>query len=189
MTVATPEDLLNAFVKRVSDKTDQSEGEAAYTWEEVALVADEQKQLSQTFKDPRVLAYMSGLQQALLQTGVVGKSNSLTDIVKTVHRELFLGKKEAFRVPDSRQAVAQCLLTFQNSHRPNDLWHFVTPDYTKTSLWVQLKSGDNKDMERVVKTVDAYMKSFKSKNKQWIHCNAANFGVCMANIVGYKTEN
>lgn len=156
-TAAKPEDLLNNLIKRVSDKTDQSEGEAVYTWEEVALVLDEQKQLGQTFKYPGVLSYISGLQQALLQTGVAGKSNSLTDIVKTVHRELFLGKKEAFRVPATRQAVAQCLLTFQNSHRPNDLWHFVTPDYKKTSLWVQLKSGDNKDMERVVKTVDEYM--------------------------------
>ena len=178
-TVATPEDLLNALVKRVSDKTDQSEGEAAYTWEAVALVVDEQKQSSQTFKDPGVLAYMSGLQQALLQTGVVGKSNSLTDIVKTVHRELFLGKKEAFRVPDSRQAVAQCLLTFQNSHRPNDLWHFVTPDYKKTSLWVQLKSGDNRDMEQVVKTVDEYIK----KHPPPVLLNHNWFGLTYINVV------
>ncbi|MCD6353646.1 MAG: MMPL family transporter, partial [Proteobacteria bacterium] len=129
------------------------------TWEEASLFLDEQRQLSQTFKDPRVLAYMADLQKTLLQTGVVGKSNSLADIVKTVHRELFMGKKEAFRVPDSRKAVAQCLLTFQNSHRPHDLWHFVTPDYRKTSLWVQLKSGDNKDMEQVVEAVDEYMQN------------------------------
>jgi hypothetical protein len=30
------------------------------------------------------------------------------------------------------------------------LWHFVTPDYRKLNIWVQLKSGDNKDMEAVV---------------------------------------
>jgi hypothetical protein len=111
----------------------------------------------EVFKDPEVLRYIEGLQQHLLTTGVVGKSNSLTDIVKTVHRELIDGTDEQFRIPDSPGAVAQCLMQYQSSHRPQDLWHFVTPDYQLTSIWVQLRSGDNKDMERVVESVEAYM--------------------------------
>jgi len=111
------------------------------------------------FKEPEVLRYISGLQEHLLATGVVGKSNSLSDIVKTVHRELIDGSDAAFRVPDSRAAVAQCLMQFQSSHRPGDLWHFVAPDFGTTSLWVQLKSGDNKDMSRVVEAVNEYVKT------------------------------
>ncbi len=111
----------------------------------------------EVFKNPEVLRYMEGLQQHLLTTGVVGKSNSLADIVKTVHRELTDGTEKEFRVPDSPGAVAQCLMQYQSSHRPQDLWHFVTPDYQLSSIWVQLKSGDNKDMEQVVKSVEAYM--------------------------------
>lgn len=109
------------------------------------------------FKSPEVLRYIESLQEHLLETGLVGKSNALPDIVKTVHRELFLGEDEALRIPDTNAAVAQTLITYQSSHRPQDLWHFVTPDYRRTNLWIQLKSGDNKDMTAVVKAVDDYV--------------------------------
>ena len=109
------------------------------------------------FKEPEVLRYISGLQEHLLTTGVVGKSNSLSDIVKTVHRELIDGSDAQFRIPDTRAAVAQCLMQFESSHRPGDLWHFVTPDFDTTSIWVQLKSGDNKDMSRVVAAINDYV--------------------------------
>jgi hypothetical protein len=95
--------------------------------------------------------------QAHLQTiDVVGKSNSVADIVKTVHRELIDGSAEQFRIPDSSAAVAQSLLQYQSSHRPDDLWHFVTPDYRTTSVWIQLKSGDNRDMEKVLQAMDGF---------------------------------
>jgi len=111
-----------------------------------------------------VLRWIEALQRHLLTTGVVGKSNSLTDIVKTVYRELMEGKPAYFRVPDTPSAVARCLIQYESSHRPQDLAHFVTrneadPDvhFRRTSLWVQLKSGDNRDMRRVAEAVDRYI--------------------------------
>ncbi len=109
------------------------------------------------FKEPVVLRYIEALQKHMVQTDVVGKSNSIADIVKTVHRELIDGTEASFRIPDTSSAVAQCLLQFLSSHRPGDLWHFVTPDYRHTSIWVQLKSGDNLDMQRVVDAVNAFI--------------------------------
>jgi hypothetical protein len=69
------------------------------------------------------------------------------------------GGDEEYRIPDSASAVAQTLVQYQSSHRPNDLWHFVTPDYRLSSLWLQLKSGDNRDMERVVQAVEDYTRA------------------------------
>ncbi|MFQ5693891.1 MAG: efflux RND transporter permease subunit, partial [Nitrospinota bacterium] len=60
--------------------------------------------------------------------------------------------------PDTPEAVSQTLITFQNSHDPDDLWHLVTPDYTSANVWFQLRSGDNRDMERVVRSVDDYVR-------------------------------
>ncbi|MEM7051512.1 MAG: MMPL family transporter [Acidobacteriota bacterium] len=126
-------------------------GSPEATAEPVAAVATAAS--DETFKDPTALAYLEDLQQALLGTGIVGKSNSLADIVKTVHRDLHQGQPEELRIPDSAAAVAQTLVQYESSHRPGDLWHFVTPDYRAANLWVQLKSGDNQDMAAVVQAV------------------------------------
>ncbi len=53
--------------------------------------------------------------------------------------------------------MAQTLITFQNSHRPNDLWHYVTPNYQEANIWFQLKSGDNQDLTRIEKLVNQYL--------------------------------
>ena len=54
----------------------------------------------QPFKQPQTLRWIAGLQQHLEdEVPTVGKAAGLTDIIKTVHREL-LGSEEAFRIPD-----------------------------------------------------------------------------------------
>ncbi|MBN1794809.1 MAG: MMPL family transporter [Candidatus Omnitrophica bacterium] len=111
-----------------------------------------------TFKEPEVLRYVEQLQHFLLSTKAVGKATSLADAVKKIHYELMEGDKTYNRIPDTRPAVAQCLISFQNSHKPDDLWHLVTPDYTKAVIWVQLKSGDNKDMNFVTTQVKNYFR-------------------------------
>ena len=147
----------------------------------LALVpeADDAARPDETFKRPEVLRYIARLQQRLGETGVVGKSNSVADLVKTVHRELLGGDAGAFRIPDSPAAVAQTLLTYQNGHRPQDLWHFVTPDYRRASIWVQLTSGDNRDMSRVVQALD----DFIAANPPPASIQARWFGLNYINVV------
>jgi len=113
----------------------------------------------QVFKDPDVLNYISALQEHVSGMETVGKTIGLTEIVKIVHRELFSGDENQYRIPDSREAVAQTLITFQNSHRPNDLWHYVSPDFDEANIWFQLKSGDNQDMIMVENRVEDYIQN------------------------------
>jgi len=120
------------------------------------------------FKQPSVLEYMDGLQRFLGTVEnadgkkLVGKSNSLVELVKTVYRELKWEEgrdpDEYYTIPDSAEAVAQCLIQYESSKRPDDLWHFVTKgDFRNANIWVQLRSGDNKDMSKVVQAVDDYV--------------------------------
>lgn len=109
------------------------------------------------FQRPEALATIEALQQALADTGLVGKTNALPDVVKVVNRELRSGEAEDYVIPDSVPGVAQALLQYQSSHRPQDLWHMVTPDFTRTAVWLQLTSGDNQDMTRVIETVDTWL--------------------------------
>jgi hypothetical protein len=110
------------------------------------------------FKNPAVLKYIDFLQQYLQQSGLVGKTTSIADVVKKVYKELVDGREENSIVPDSTEKIAQCLLQYQSSHKPNNLWHLVTNDYSSANIWFQLKSGDNKDMSKVIKIVDKFFK-------------------------------
>jgi len=119
-------------------------------WYEIAEFFETEKERIRPFKQPEVLEYVAKLQEHLKESGLVGKSNSVADVVKKVHQELIDGRDESYIIPKSSAAVAQCLMQFQSSHNPEDLWHLVTYDYMKANIWTQLTSGDNKDMEKVV---------------------------------------
>jgi predicted RND superfamily exporter protein len=162
-------ELLQALEDRAVQQTQSTEAEAE-AWDEVSLFFNEQKVKYQPFKNPETLKTLERLEEALMQSGAVGKVNSVVDVIKKVHYELMEGNKEFNVIPKTPAAVAQTLLSYQNSHDPDDLWHLVTPDYQKANLWIQLKSGDNKDMEPVLKTVDEFFKDDSGKGDllaQW----------------------
>jgi uncharacterized protein len=109
------------------------------------------------FQQPEILRWVAALQSDLAASGLVGKSNALPDLVKTVNRELVSCDEADFRIPDSAAGVAQALLQFQSSHRPQDLWHMVTPDFSRAVIWMQLTSGDNQDMTAVIRHVEDFI--------------------------------
>ena len=117
---------------------------------------DEIKGTSKTFQQPDNVVLLSDLQNYLSTQTLVGKTQSLSDVIKVVNRELHSGNDSDYELPNTQPAIAQTLLQYQSSHRPQDLWHFVTPDYRKTLVWLQLSSGDNQDMTEVIELVDNY---------------------------------
>lgn len=175
--LGTDINTLKDFISTQQDKAKNDDD--YYAWDDIATLIDQIYGRFEIFKQPDMLRYIEKLQAYMLKTGLVGKSNALPDMVKTVYRELLLGKEDAFRIPDTQNAVAQTLMTYQNSHRPNDLWHFTTPSYDKTVLWIQLKSGDNKDMNKVVAAVDDFLK----ENPAPIALNHNWFGLTYINTV------
>jgi len=156
-TAADSEQLLNEVEKNWLIRQDASSDDDFDIWSEFFDTLAAVQNRGQIFKNPDMLRYVARLQEDMQRSAVVGKSNSVTDVVKKVHQELFEGNADFFRVPDSVNAVAQCLISFQNSHKPDFLWHFVTPDYTKANIWVQLKNGDNQGMEKVIEEVENFM--------------------------------
>ena len=113
----------------------------------------------EVFKRPDVLKYVEEIQAMLKDLPMVGKSSSLADIVKTVHRDLVGTGEEAYRIPGNRQIVAQTLQQYQSSHRKDDLWHFVTPGYDKALLWIQLNSGDNQEMTKLLAAAENFFEN------------------------------
>lgn len=155
---ADPGQLLDRLSGYAEEEARQAESFSEIEgWDEALLFLDRERQRGEVFKQPEVLSAVERLQRRLEETGVVGKSSGVTDIIKTVYRDLISGDDRDLIIPAARDAVGQTLITFQNSRRPHDLWHFVTPDYRTAVLWLQLKSGDNQDMEMVVGEVDEYL--------------------------------
>jgi len=158
--------LFERLAEFAEKKIETAEEEQTELWYELSDFFELERERLRIFKQPQVLGYVDSLQRYLEQqrgddgrgVKLVGKSNSVVDIVKKVHQELIDGSAANYRIPDSAPAVAQCLLQFQSSHNPDDLWHFVTPDYMHANIWLQLTSGDNKDMEKVVQAVDRFFR-------------------------------
>jgi predicted RND superfamily exporter protein len=144
--------LINLFDQLSYDDSDHET-----LWLDLLDMTEKAQINSKYFLTPDAMTYLDGLQTFLDDSEYVGKSNGLPTLLKTVYRELQGGAADQYRLPSTAAAAAQTVLSFQGSHRPNDLWHMVTPDYRSTVLWLQLSSGDNQDMNRVLKLVDGYV--------------------------------
>jgi len=145
-----------------------------------AFLISEERQMFEVFKRPDVLAHLKKLNAVLTATGIVGKTNSLVEIVETVNRDLHGGSSDYERIPGTKKAVGSCITQFQSSHRPQDLMHFVTPhDYQTAVMWVQLKSGDNKDMAGVVEAVEKHIRN----NPLPVNLRHRWFGLTYINVI------
>ncbi|OQY19954.1 MAG: hypothetical protein B6I36_02700 [Desulfobacteraceae bacterium 4572_35.1] len=141
------------------------------------FIVDMEAELSAPpFKQPKMLRYVEQLQQHLQNSGLVGKSSSAVDALKKANYELKYRSATAdanaitqeglaahnranFVIPDKASAVAQVFVQLEGMKKKDSLFHMVTRDYRNANIWVQLKSGDNRDMEAVVKAVDSYIAS------------------------------
>jgi len=148
---------LNNLVEAFDEASFSAEPAQEDAWLAMLAAVETAQTEAKYFLTPQALNYMEGLQAYLNQSEYVGKSNGLPTLLKTVYRELNGGADDQYRLPPNATAAAQTILSFQGSHRPDDLWHMVTQDYRATTLWIQLRSGDNQDMSKVIALVDQYI--------------------------------
>jgi hypothetical protein len=155
----TFENFLNTLIGHIDDTAMHAPDETYDTWQELRSFMGVEKEKLKLFKQPEMLEYMAALQDYMEQSGLVGKCTSVADVVRKVHQELIDGRTVNFRIPATLQGVAECYLQYQQSHRPNDLWHLVTPDYRHANIRMQFRSGDSMRTKAVVKMVDDYLKN------------------------------
>jgi len=149
-------DRLEALAMDIDDAAFSADADAAPIWESLLDAVETARTETRAFQNPGHLAWMDGLKAHLESAGVIGKANALSDLVRTINRELISGAPQDYVLPERANGVAQTLLSFQSSQRPDDLWNFVTRDFTEASIWLQLPSGDNQVMARAVESVAEY---------------------------------
>lgn len=155
--VSNPREAFETMSGFAESKLDAAGDDEFYAWQEISTFFGVEGERLRVFKRPEVLRWVYDLQEHVEALGLAGKSNSVANVVMKVNQELIDGDIANYRVPESLPGVAETLIQFQQSHDPQDLWHLVTPDFMTANVWMQLTSGDNKDMELVVKAVDAYL--------------------------------
>jgi predicted RND superfamily exporter protein len=154
---SSPGDRLETLAMQIDDHLFEVGMDEAEYWEKILDQVEKARSATRAFQNPEHLAWMDELKAHLESEGIIGKANSLADLVKTINRELVSGDPEDYELPDSANGVAQTLLSFQSSQRPDDLWNFVTRDFTQAAIWLQLPSGDNQVMSQVVDEVDRFV--------------------------------
>ena len=121
------------------------------------LVVDGQQ--TDAIKQPEIVAYIDRLQDDLEADPLVGKTSSVADIVKRINLVLHDNDPAYDTVPESSEAVGQFLFLFQSLGDPNDLDNFIDRDSRQANIWVQMKGGDNRQMQHVEDRLDAFMEA------------------------------
>ncbi|PLX17921.1 MAG: hypothetical protein C0597_06655, partial [Marinilabiliales bacterium] len=96
-------------------------------------------------KDPEVLRKLEKLESKALECKMSKKTNSILDVVKDMNQVLHSDNPEYYKIPDSRELVAQLLLLYENAGgTESEYW--VDYDYKYLRLSVHLDDMRVKEM-------------------------------------------
>lgn len=110
-------------------------------------------------KDPRALAAVEGLQRFLGSLPGVGKTLSVVDFVKQMHRALHPGATDPRGIPASREHVAQYLLLYAMGGDPGDLDAYVDPEHRRANLQVFARDDSTAFTRHLLARVDEHVRA------------------------------
>ncbi len=108
---------------------------------------------------PAFLRALEDLQRNLEQDPIVGKTVSVTDVVKRVNRVLNGDDPSREVIPESQEEIAQYLLLFSMAARPQQLNNVVDYPFQKANLMVQLRSWDAVETRALLERIQRYLTS------------------------------
>ena len=102
-------------------------------------------------KDPKVLEGMAKLQAFLETQQDVGKTQSLADLMKRMNQAMHADDPAYYRIPESRDLVAQYLFLYTMSGEPQDFENFVDNDYRRATVWTFVKNDSTTHADMIAK--------------------------------------
>lgn len=109
-------------------------------------------------KRPDVLSFMESLQSLIEQNPEVGKTLSIVDFIKKMNQSMNADQKEFYKIPESRELVAQYLLLYSNSGEPGDFDSYVDYNYQNAVITAFTKSDSSMFMETLAQKVKLFAK-------------------------------
>jgi predicted RND superfamily exporter protein len=108
------------------------------------------------WKAPGTLRALAAFQDHLETTDYVSETRSIVDYLKRMNEVMNPEDPDAYRVPESRNLVAQYLLLYSMSGDPDDFDDVIDTGYQKANLRAQLTSDRSAVMGRALRDIDAY---------------------------------
>lgn len=94
-------------------------------------------------QQPQVLQAMDSLQRLLEQEPQVGKTISLANFIRRMHRAMHADDAAYDRVPDTPELISQYLLLYASSGEPGDFDSYVDYDYRSANIWVLSRTSES----------------------------------------------
>ena len=118
--------------------------------------------------DPKVLQTIDQLQDEIESkySHLVTRTNSIADLVKSMHKTIQDGDQNFYTIPDDQQAVSQLLYLF-NSSAPEDRQALVSDDYSRSHISIQMRNAGSVEyaelLERMQQDIDAAFSQLSTK--------------------------
>jgi predicted RND superfamily exporter protein len=112
-----------------------------------------------SMKRPEVLSGMEKIQRFLEEDPAVGKTLSLVDFLKQMNRSMNSGAEAQFRLPDSRELIAQYLLLYSNSGEPGDFDSYVDYGYQRAVITAFMKTDSSNTISSLSKRATEYART------------------------------
>jgi predicted RND superfamily exporter protein len=105
-------------------------------------------------KDPAVLREIERVQGLADGQAIVTKTYSIVDLIKDINQSFHNGDPAYYRIPESRDLVAQYLLVYEMSGG-EELRDYVSMDYARATLELRCKLTDSSRFQALVADIDA----------------------------------
>ena len=131
-------------------------------------------------KEPQVLHEIEKVQNFVEQEKLVMTTSSVVDVIKTINKTLHNERQEYYKLPDSKNEVAQYLFLYEASGGER-LDKVVNFDYSKARLVVRTKSIGSRDALKIYNHIKDFTERHVKRSKvtitgaQAIHARCINY--------------
>ncbi|UCF48672.1 MAG: MMPL family transporter [Myxococcales bacterium] len=107
-------------------------------------------------KDPAVLREIERVQREAERHPLVTKTYSVVDLMKDINQTFHNGDPAYYKIPDSRELVAQYLLVYEMSGG-EEIRNYLSIDYARATLELRCKMKETSRLQGIVEDIDAHL--------------------------------
>ena len=111
-----------------------------------------------TFKDPLVLKAMANTQEFAHQLPRITSTLSIVEYVRELNRVFQSGESKDYRIPESKDAIAQLLLLYELGNA-DELFKLVTRDFSIARITIRLQTSTSSKALTTLNKINHFLKN------------------------------